>query len=81
MPSKGLRRELQTGKVAWPWMCWERLEVPEEGGSSSCTCVPTDHTSRDAADELPCSICNLPLLLHRLCKEEKELKTELKIET
>lgn len=36
---------------------------------------------RHAADELPCSICNLPLLLHRLCKEENELKMELQIET
>ena len=35
---------------------------------------------QDAADELPCSICNLPLLLNRLCREEKELKMELKIE-
>lgn len=80
MHSKGLRRELQTGKDAWPWMCWESLEVPVEGGSSTRTCVPTDHTS-EMQDELPCSICNLPLLLHRLCKEERELKMELKIET
>jgi len=35
---------------------------------------------QDAADDLPCSICNLPLLLNRLGKEEGEMKTELKIE-
>lgn len=46
----------------------------------ACVCSHGSH-KWDAADELPCSICNLPLLLNRLCREEREMKIELKIGT
>lgn len=59
---------------------WESLEVPRREDPARARVCPRI-TQGDAADELPCSICNLPLLLHRLCKEEKELKMELQMET